>query len=241
MDPKQVFVEFLASTTPLSSDKIEELLGVPPDQKMGDLAFPCFTLAKTMKKAPMQIAQELAAAIKPSGSIQEVRAVGPYVNVFFNSAALAKDILGTINEQQNTYGHTQTKKETIMVEFFHANTHKAVHVGHVRTLSLGIAISKILEAVGKNVIRANYQGDIGPHVAKCIWGYLHAKDKPPKEHKGIWLGKKYAEGSQQAEKNKEIAADIAKINTQIYNQDPEVMEIWKKTRQWCLDDFEDFY
>ena len=96
---------------------------------------------------------------------------------------MAEKIVKEILSKKEKYGSGTKKKENIMVEFFQANTHKAVHIGHVRNMCLGIALSNILEFNGFNVVKANYQGDIGPHVVKCLWGLINFKEKPPKENR----------------------------------------------------------
>jgi arginyl-tRNA synthetase len=239
MDFRDKIVSLLVKETKLKKEEVSQLLEVPPDEKLGDYAFPCFVLAKRLKKSPVQIAAELAEMKKPS-FIERIEANGPYVNFFVHVPALAEDVLKTIVKEKKKYGSSKGK-ETVMVEFFHANTHKGVHVGHIRNISLGAALCNILENVGMKVIRVNYQGDIGPHVAKCLWGYQHFNEKEPKEHRGVWLGKIYAKASEKSEENPKIQNEIKELNTKIYEHDGEIEQLWKKTRKWCLDDFEYFY
>ncbi len=211
-------------------------LTVPPDPELGDYAYPCFQLGKNPKEA----AEKLQQKVKLPSFIQKTQVVGPYLNFFLNHAVLAESVLKDISTSKSKYG-TTTGKETVMVEFFHANTHKGVHIGHIRNIAMGVAICNLLEAVGNNVIRVNYQGDIGPHVAKCIWAYQHFKEKPPQQHKGIWLGKLYAKATAKLKDNEQFQAQVKELNTKIYQHDPQIEPIWKKTRKWCLDDFNEFY
>ncbi len=238
---KEKLVELLVKETRLSADEVAGLVEVPPDEKLGDYAFPCFTLAKSLKKNPVQIAKELCSHLKLPPEFTRVEAAGPYINFFVSGPHLAEIVLPSIHKKGAKYGQHPKQKKTIMVEFFHANTHKGVHIGHLRNISLGSSICNLLEAAGIKVIRVNYQGDIGPHVAKCIWGYLRFKEKEPTHHKGTWLGKVYAKAHQLAEGNDAHELEIRDINKKIYAKDPELVKIWKKTRQWCLDDFEVFY
>ena len=127
-----------------------------------------------------------------------------------------------------------------MVEFFHANTHKAFHIGHLRNISFAEALNRLLESAGHRVYRVNYQGDIGPHVAKAIWAFLHTKKKPPAGQKGRFLAELYAAGHRASEDPK-IKEEIDDINRKLYAGDPALLKVWKKTRQWSLDDYEDFY
>ncbi|MBU2406601.1 MAG: arginine--tRNA ligase, partial [Nanoarchaeota archaeon] len=179
--------------------------------------------------------------LKPTKNIKEIKATGPYLNFFINKSKLTEDTIKQILKEKEKYGKGKKKNKTIMLEFFHANTHKAVHIGHIRTASLGEATSRVLEFDGYNVIRANYQGDIGPHVAKCLWGYLNLKKKEPKDNKGVWLGKIYAEANKKARQNEKIQEEIKEINKKLYSKDKKITELWKKTRKYCIDDFNDFY
>ena len=169
-----------------------------------------------------------------SNLIERTEVKGNYLNIFINKSKFIEETLKYINKD---YGSGNKKKETYMVEYFHANTHKGVHIGHLRNISLGESICKILEKYGHKVIRVNYQGDIGPHVAKCIWGYLNLKQKEPKEKKGIWLGKIYSLANKKGNED-----EIKEINNKLYEKkDKKLMNIWKKTRKYCLDDFNKFY
>ena len=237
MNFQQEIIKLLVKETKLKKAELENLISIPPDPKLGDFAFPCFTLGKNAKEE----ADKLKKKIKLPEFLSAMQVVGPYLNFYVNKKYLAEETLNKIFKEKKAYGKTKTKKETIMVEFFHANTHKGVHIGHLRNISLGAAVSNLLEAVGKKVIRVNYQGDIGPHVAKCLWGYLHFKEKEPKEHKGIWLGKIYAQASQKTKDNEKLEQEVKELNQKIYEHEKSIEPVWKKTRKWCLDDFEDFY
>jgi arginyl-tRNA synthetase len=230
----------------LKSVSMTKILGLleRPQQEFGDYAFPCFVLAKEFKKSPNSIAQELAQKIKPSKEIERVQAIGPYVNFLVNSRMRSEHTLGAIAKQGDSYGQKPAGKKTIMVEFFHANTHKAVHIGHVRNICIGEALCRTLEASGAKVVRVNYQGDIGPHVAKSLWGMLNLKSKigkPPRQNLLRWLGKVYAEANQAIEGNEKQEAEAREILLKIYAGDKKLTKLWTDTRRWCLDEFNEMY
>jgi arginyl-tRNA synthetase len=129
-----------------------------------------------------------------------------------------------------------------MVEFSNLNTHKAFHVGHLRSTILGDVISRILEYAGYQVVRANYYGDMGLHVIKWLWNYenYHLGETPP-EDATQWMGELYAEASRRLEEDPELESEIRKYYARWDRQEPEVVSLWKKTRQWSLDGFEDLY
>lgn len=220
--------------------KKEAVLEVPPNPEMGDYAFPCFSLSKDFKKNPNEIAQELCKKIKLDNTIKKVVVNGPYLNFFINKEELAEAILKDIEKQKENYGKGKKNKK-IMVEFFHANTHKAIHIGHMRNISLGEALCKLLEFAGFKVVRTNYQGDIGPHVAKCIWGYLNLKEKEPKENKGVWLGNIYSKANEKIKGNEKLENEIKLMTKELYEHDKRLESVWKKTRRYCLDDFNKLY
>lgn len=232
--------------------KKEVVLTVPPKTEMGDMSFACFELAKELKKNPIEVAKELA-AVNGNGklpeSIEKVVAIGPYVNFYFNAQILAKEILkDLVKNKIEKIGQGKTGKgKKIMVEFAHPNTHKAFHIGHLRNIVTGESVVRILENAGYKVIRANYQGDVGLHIAKCFWGirrslgeYEETKKKSIAE-KAMFLGKVYALGGQAYEKDEAAKLEIAELNRQIYSRDPAVKEIYNITRQWSLDYFNTIY
>jgi len=113
-------------------------LETPPDSKLGDYAFPCFGLAKQLKKSPMEIAKDLASKLKPNKYIREIKSTGPYVNFFVNKNILADLILNNIYNDKDNYGKGQKKKEKVMIEFSQPNTHKGFHIGHILLSAYGV-------------------------------------------------------------------------------------------------------
>ncbi len=221
--------------------KISESLETPPDPRMGDIAFPCFILSKKMRKPPADIALKLSKEIKPSGNIKKIEARGGYLNLFVDWDPVAKEVISMILKEREKYGKSGKGKERIMTEFCHANTHKAFHIGHIRTLELGESLSRILESAGHGVIRTNYQGDIGPHVARCLWGILNlSKEKEPKD-RGRWLGEIYAKASKKIKDDDDLKKEVDEINRKLYQGDKKTRDLWKKTRKWSLDYFEEIY
>ncbi len=233
-------LRLLSKATKLKKDEI--LLKKPPQPEFGDAAFPCFTISKKLRKAPDEIAKNLSEKLRPSGLVVKVEPKGGYLNFFADWGKIGQEAIRRILREGEKYGKGKRKGKNIMVEYCHFNTHKAVHIGHIRTACLGESLSRILEFSGYRVIRANYQGDIGPHVARCIWGFLKLyKGKEPEKEKGKWLGKVYAEASKKLKENERYAKEVDEINKKIYAGDPELTRVWKKTRKWSLDYFDKIY
>ncbi|MFH1445324.1 MAG: arginine--tRNA ligase [Nanoarchaeota archaeon] len=228
----------------LPKKQIEEFLEKPPENIGADFALPCFAFAKKFKKSPADIARQIASKVKPKGLLREVRAVGPYINFYADSEKFSDMVLKDVLREGKEYGSSvDGKGKTIMVEYAHPNPFKGFHIGHVRNIALGESLSRVLEFSGHKTVRANYQGDIGPHVAKALWGLINIyKKKPPKNvHKGLWLGDVYKESSEKASLNQKVTEEIDEINKKLYAGDKELVSIWKTGRKWSLDYFDDIY
>ncbi len=243
---KKEIKQILGKVDLLKHEKVEETFEVPPDLKFGDLASNiCFSLPKKLKKSPKIIAEEIVKKIKiPKDSlIEKVETKAGYINFFFNYSRIAELSLKNILKEKNSYGSSNTgKKKRIMIEFAHPNTHKGFHIGHLRNICIGESVSKVLEFTEHKVFRTNYQGDIGPHVAKCLWGFINLhKRKAPKENKGDFLGEVYAEASRKFNENEKVKQEVMEINKKIYSRDKEYLKLWKMTRKWSLDYFDKIY
>jgi len=145
-------------------------------------------------------------------------------------------------------GEAVSTAKRIMVEFAHPNTHKAFHIGHLRNITTGESIVRMLEATGHEVIRVNYQGDVGMHIAKCLWAMTNLAECDPGSVRGKeiherveFLGKAYAAGSTRYEADEEVKAATGAINKQIYAKDPAIYPLYQETRAWSLEYFEGIY
>jgi arginyl-tRNA synthetase len=193
-----------------------------------------------------QRAQEIAQMVanhlgKPVG-FEHLEAVKGYLNLYFSTPEYTQRVIDTVLEQGNRFGHGDATNQKVMVEFSQPNTHKAFHVGHLRTMFLGDCVSNILEFAGNNVIRANYIGDIGLHVIKWLWNYLnYHKGELPGNDVTRWMGDLYEEANERYFSSKEIEAEVRSLFGQWEKRDPELVTLWQKSRQWSLDGFEQVY
>jgi len=233
---------------------------IPQDVTHGDYTTNiAFIVAKQLKKSPMQIAEEISSRFTLDTSVFEKReAMKPgFINFWLSKAYLMSHL-----ELPNI--PNKTISLNVLVEYAHPNTHKEMHIGHMRTLITGEAISRILEANGATVFRANYQGDIGPHVAKALWGIqklmrerrlsivdIAQWDNAAKAH---FLGEGYVAGSKLYEQEAE-KRQIDQMNAFLYQKlegdetgsqfTPEakqdIWNVYKETKQWSLDYFDEFY
>ena len=245
----------VSSTMSLTREEVMGLLEVPPDSALGDYAFPCFRLSKALRRGPAIVAKEFAAALATSSLaisvIEKVQATGPYINFFLSYEKIAAEILPQVFSgglfQQPTARQTLPKT---MIEFSQPNTHKAFHVGHCRNVALGDAIVRMNRYVGYEVVAANYIGDDGAHIAKCLW-YMNgfSADTPPKPgegDRGEWLGSMYTAATQKLEDadpetKQKFLKDISDIQKRIESKDPEITSLWAETKKWSMDSFLEIY
>ena len=209
----------------------------PPQRELGDLAFPCFSLAKSLQKAPPAIAAELAEKFAATELVAEAAPAGPYINFKFDrskfSQAVLEDVAAGRTQQLNS-----SKAQQLIIEYGQPNTHKEVHVGHLRNFFLGLSVVRVLRAAGQSVIPVSYIGDVGAHVAKCLWAYkkFHAGERPEAGSEGKFLGAIYTEASQKIEENEDLKEEVAAVQRALESGDPEWTALWQETRQWSLDE-----
>ena len=205
--------------------------------KQADLAVPCFKLGGNPVDKAKELEDKLQGKIK---FIKEVKATGPFLNFFIDWDVFGKELLKSVKKD---YGRGNAS-QTIMVEFAHPNTHKGFHIGHVRNICIGESLSRILKWQGNKIIRANYQGDVGPHISKVLWGLENLDMKPPSGtiEKAKWLGKVYAAANSKI-KEDDKDGEIKKMTTDMYEGrlNKKTMKLWETTRKWSLKYFDSVY
>ncbi len=238
---KQLIVKLLSKEIPLEEKEIFNLIEMPPSSELGDFAFPCFSLAKTLKKNPNQIAQELKTRIKLPKEIERIEIAGAYLNFFADKKIFVEKLIKEILEKKENFGKKKFNLKG-MIEFSQPNTHKAFHVGHLRGTSIGESLARIAEFFGEKVIRANYSGDTGMHIAKWIWCYkkYHAEERLKDDES--WIASVYVDAVKRLSENPEFQEEVNKINQKIENKsDKQINELWKKTRKLSVDSWKKIY
>jgi len=219
----------------------------PPNIALGDFSLACFDLAAERKEDPVSLARELALGLKDKPSLKDyfvdIQAVGPYLNFFVNSEYLANTLVKAVNAGGTNYGVNKTgNKQKVMIEYSNGNTHKEYHVGHLRNISYGDAVSKLLSANGYQAIPVSYINDFGIHTAKTIWNWRRNpvySERP--EPKGYLLGRCYAEASQLLVDNDDGKLEVGQIMKDIEARRGENYQTWQTTRQWSIDYFASIY
>ena len=225
-----------------------EFRSIPFSGEWG-MAAPLFPLAAAdpNKTGPVpQHAQFLAEKIKevvglPAGFTRS-EAVKGYLNLYFDTSLYAASVVDKINESGQNFGNAQPTDQTVMVEYSNPNTHKPLHVGHLRNVILGGSVCNILEASGKKVVRANYIGDIGLHVIKwmCNYEMYHAGERPG-EDKMRWMADLYSEADRRFHEQEGFEEIVRAYFARWDEGDERIHDLWLQTRQWSMDGFAQVY
>lgn len=232
------------------SDLIEEVIGInvydsiemPPDKNMGDFAFPCFKLAKELKKSPQLIAEDLKLKISHE-VIDKVETVGAYLNFFINKSSFSRDVLNSILKLKDRYGESNDGEgKTIVIDYSSPNIAKPFHIGHLFTTVVGNSLYRLHKFQGYNVVGINYLGDWGTQFGKLIYAYKRWVDlEELKKNPISELFRIYVKFHNEAENDPSIEDEGRKYFKMLEDGDEECIELWKKFRELSLLEFEKLY
>ncbi len=241
---KNYIAKLLAKSLQIKESEIQELIETPPTKDLGDYAFPCFTLVKTFKKNPNQIAEDLAKKISPQKDLEKIEAKGPYINFFINRNQLAQSTIKEILKQKNNYGK-QKIPSLVLIESPGPNTNKPLHIGHARNIVLGQSIKKILEFSGNKVKAVNINNDRGVHICKSMIAYQkYGNNQTPEKAKrksDHFVGDFYVKFAKELEKNPKLDEEAQECLQKWENNDKKTIELWKKMNSWAFKGFEETY
>lgn len=227
----------------LDIEEIQAMLEVPQDNKMGDYAFPCFRLAKSLRKAPPLIAADITAQISENPLFEKVEQVNAYVNMFVSKESLVKDVTAEVLSKKDDFGKSNVGEgKLVIVEFSSPNIAKPFHIGHIRSTVIGNSINKIYSAMGYNVVRINHLGDYGTQFGKMICAYRHWGNKEDVIKEPIkTLLNYYTKFHQEVEAHPELDEEAREIFTKLENGQKEEMELWQWFRDESLKEFNRVY
>ena len=211
--------------------EISEILEQPPKPELGDFAFPCFRLAKVLRKAPQMIASEIAEKIEKPDYLEKIEVQGAYINFFTNKTEYAKTVIE--NSKKEDFGSsTEGNGKTICIDYSSPNVAKNFHVGHLRTTVIGNSLYKIFSKLGYKVERINHLGDWGTQFGKLIVAYKNWGTEEEVKEKGIEeLMRLYVKFHDEADKNPELEDEARSWFHKMETGDEEALKIWK----WFLD------
>ncbi len=227
----------------LEISEIQDMVEIPQDPKMGDYAFPCFKLAKVLRKAPPLIAKGIAEGISGDSLFEKVEQVNAYVNMFISKEKFVSDVLSEVLTKKDDFGKSDMGGgKTVIVEYSSPNIAKPFHIGHIRSTVIGNSIYKIYDALGYNVVRINHLGDYGTQFGKMICAYRHWGNKEDVIREPIkTLLSYYTKFHVEVEEHPELDDEAREIFTKLEHGEKEETELWQWFRDESLKEFTRVY
>lgn len=228
----------------MSEEELMKTMEIPPEEKMGDLALPCFTTAKKMCKNPMQIADELVEKLneqKDELGIEKVESVRAYCNIYLKRDLFVKKCFESL--QKDKYGVSQIGAgKTVCMDYSSPNIAKNFHVGHLRTTVIGNSLYKIYQKLGYDVVRINHLGDWGTQFGKLIVAYKLWSSEELVKEKGIEeLLRIYVKFENESKENESLIVEAREWFVKMEQNDPEALEIWNWFKDISMVEFERIY
>lgn len=242
MNYKSIIANKICEYIDMDINTLENLIEVPPRSDMGDFAFPCFQLAKELKKAPNIIAMELKENFSLEG-FEKIQAFGPYLNFFVDKSIFIKEVIENILHQGDNYGRNNVGEgKNVIVEYSSPNIAKPFHIGHLFTTVIGNSLYKIFKFQGYNTIGINHLGDWGTQFGKLISAYKRWGDEEALQKEPITeLLRIYVKFHDEAENNPELEEEGRKYFKQLEDGDEEAVELWARFRDLSLKEFSKLY
>ena len=207
--------------------------------------------SKILSKDPLTLAEEIKNKFPKMEFIEKIEVAKPgFINFWISKDYLTALMIRIIRAKEEYGRSKRLENKKIMVEFTDPNPFKEFHIGHLYSNTVGESISRLLEANGAIVKRANYQGDIGMHIAKSLYAILQISnlksqisnlEKRSVKERAEFLGECYAKGTKAYEEDENAKSEIEQLNKKIYDKDQDVMGLYEKGRQWSLEYFEEIY
>lgn len=237
MDCQRSIAEAIA---PLCGQTVEEILGwfeCPKNSEMGDVAFPCFRLSKSLHLAPATIAEQLKCKLTLPCGVARVEAVSGYLNFFVDTSAMSMGVLNTIACMGDAYGGSSVGEgRTVVVEFSSINIAKPFHIGHLPTTAIGNSLSRIYKMLGYNVVRINHLGDWGTQFGKMLCAYEKWGDRPISEYNVRELVALYVKFHDEADKDESLNDEARAWFHRLECGDERAVTLWKQMTTATLKD-----
>ena len=239
---KQIIAKQISKTININEKELESYIETPKDSKNGDYAFPCFRLAKELRKAPPVIANEIKEKIEPVEEIEKIEVAGGYLNFFINKTTLVEEVLREISKTEQ-YGKSEIGREkNIVIDYSAPNIAKPFHIGHLRSTVIGGALYNIYKYLGYNVTGVNHLGDYGTQFGKLIEGYkMWGKEYDIEKDPINELTKIYIRINEACKNDEQILENCRNNFKKLEEGDPYCVELWKKFRELSLQEFQKVY
>lgn len=243
LDFKEKISEEISKITKIDKNELYEYIEMPSDNKMGDYAFPCFRLAKTMKKSPQIIANELKDGISLGNEFEKVEVINGYINFFVNNKKLVENVLEEVEEKRENYGSSEIGEgKNIVIDYSSPNIAKPFHIGHLRTTILGNSLYKMYKFLNYNCVGINHLGDWGTQFAKLIEGYKRCGTEYDIESNPIEeLTKIYIRINDLCKEDESVLEQCRDNFKKLEDGDEYCVKIWQKFRELSLKEFQRIY
>ena len=244
IDYKKEIAKNICNIVNVPEEELERYIEIPPNYEMGDFSFPCFRLAKDLKKSPMIIAEEISEKIEIDNNLfEKLENISGYLNFFINKKNLVEYVLNEIDEKKEDYGKSKIGKgKKVAIEYSSPNIAKPFHIGHLRTTLIGAALYNMYKFIGYDVVRLNHLGDYGTQFGKLIEGYkrwgteYELKEDPIKDLMDMYVR------INELCKEDETVLDACRENFRLLEQGDEYcINLWKKFREVSLEEFDKIY
>ncbi|MBQ1524010.1 MAG: arginine--tRNA ligase [Firmicutes bacterium] len=242
-DIKTEIARIIAEQAGLAEEEALALIEIPPESSKGDYAFPCFRLAKVLRKAPPLIAADIAEKIRGNALFEKVENVNAYVNMFIDKAYFAMNTLEDVVARGDLFGRQDIGGgKTVIVEYSSPNIAKPFHIGHIRSTVIGNAIYKLYDAIGYKVVRINHLGDYGTQFGKMITAYRRwGNEEEVKKEPIKTLLSYYVRFHQEAENDPSLDQEARETFAKLEHGEEEEVRIWKWFREESLKEFTRVY
>ena len=244
LDFKEIIAEKIQEATNLNKEELKSYIEVPKDTSMGDYAFPCFKLAKELKKAPPMIANEISEKLEvDEKQITKVEIVGGYINFYVNNVTLIEEVLREYDDKKEQYGNSKIGEgKNIVIDYSAPNIAKPFHIGHLRSTVIGGALYNVYKFLNYNVTGVNHLGDYGTQFGKLIEGYkLWGEEYDIESNPIDELTKIYVRINELCKEDESVLENCRNNFKKLEDKDPYCVEIWERFRKLSLKEFQKVY
>ena len=243
MNYKEALAKKIADIVNLPASEIEEYIEIPPNSELGDYAFPCFRLAKELKKAPPIIASDIKEKMTLDDVVNKIDVVGGYLNFFVAKDGLVKSTLEEVLNKEDCFGNSDIGNgKTVVIDYSAPNIAKPFHIGHLRSTVIGGALYKIYKALGYKVIGINHLGDWGMGVCKTIAGYEMWKDEYDFSSNPInAISKIYARFNKEEKEDPTLTDKARNALQRLEARDEETTKLWKWIIEISIESYNKIY
>ncbi len=243
LDFKKEISKLISKELNMEDDLIYSFIQLTKDETNGDYSFPCFSLAKTLRKSPMMIADELKEKINNTDFIEKIESVSGYLNFYIKKEVLIREVINSFDEEKEKFGSSNIGQDkTVLIDYSSPNIAKPFHIGHLRSTVIGQSLYRIYKELGYNVVGINHLGDYGTQFGKLIEAYKLWHDEYNIDENPIdELTKMYIRINELCEENPEVLERCRNNFKLLEEKDEYCMNLWNRFKELSLEEFKKTY